>query len=99
MNKSEYLEDYSHVFMEEEILHTYHFIAADILPRLYAFLSYEKHYHSPHVANMPEWNRIIQKMIDSFELLSQNKPYTDDEVPVIKDGLDLFREHFVHLYC
>ena len=99
MNNSENVICYHYNFTEEEIWHTYHFIAADILPRLYAFLLYIKHYHSPHIANMPEWNRTIQKMIDAFELLSQNKPYTDDEVPIIKEGLCLFHEHFIHLYC
>lgn len=48
---------------------------------------------------MSEWNNTIQKMIDAFELLSVQKPYMEQERPIIEEGLDLFRQYFVSLWC
>ena len=91
---------HKHDVPENEIWGTYHYIAADILPRLRAFKSYNKKgYPCFRINNMSDWNKVIQKMIDAFELLSVQKPYMEHDRPIIEEGLDLFRQYFVSLWC
>lgn len=90
---------HKHDIPEEEIWGTYQFIAAEILPRLQAFKSYNKKgYPCFRINNMNEWNKAIQKMIDAFEILSRPFTPSDEEDPIVEEGLDLFRKYYRNLW-
>lgn len=83
-----------HDFPIEEIWNTENAIAAFIAPRLKAFKDLKKHGFPPQ----RQWNSSIQKMIDAFEILSCPYTPTDDEDPIVEEGLDLFRKYFRNLW-
>lgn len=64
-------ENWSHKndYPIEEVWNTYHTLARLIVPRLQAFKALEKHGYCPDFKGMREWNCVIQKMIDAFELM------------------------------
>ena len=82
----------------EEIWNTDNALAQLIVPRLQAFKELDKHGYPPECKDMREWNSTIQKMIDAFEILS--RPYTpsDEEDPIVEEGLDLFRKYYRNLW-
>jgi hypothetical protein len=47
---------------------------------------------------MREWNNIIQKMIDAFELMKYVHTPSPDENKNIEQGLDLFRKYYRNLW-
>ena len=89
---------HSHDFPIEEIWNTEITIAAFIAPRLKAFKSLKKHGFPPEMGSERQWNSTIQKMIDAFEILG--RPYTpsDEEDPIVEEGLDLFRKYYRNLW-
>lgn len=89
---------HSHDFPIEEIWNTETTIAAFAAPRLKAFKSLKKHGFPSEMNNERQWDSTIQKMIDAFEILS--RPYTpsDEEDPIVEEGLDLFRKYYRNLW-
>ena len=47
---------------------------------------------------MREWNNIIQKMIDAFELMKYVHTPNPDESKTIEQGLDLFCKYYRNLW-
>ena len=86
-----------HDFPIEEIWNTENAIAAFITPRLKAFKDLKKHGFPPEMNSKRQWNSSIQKMIDAFEILSRPYTPTDNEDPIVEEGLDLFRKYFRNL--
>lgn len=82
----------------EEIWNTESTLARDIVPRLKAFKALNKHGGPQEVEDMKQWNDIIQKMIDAFELIKDDFYHTDEENKIINEGLDLFRKYFRNLW-
>jgi hypothetical protein len=48
--------------------------------------------------NERQWDSTIQKMIDAFEILSRPYTPTDEEDPIVEEGLDLFRKYYRNLW-
>ena len=86
-----------HDFPIEEIWNTENAIAAFIAPRLKAFKDLKKHGFPQEMNSKRQWNSSIQKMIDAFEILSRPYTPTDNEDPIVEEGLDLFRKYFRNL--
>lgn len=89
---------HSHDFPIEEIWNTETTIAAFIAPRLKAFKSLKKHGSPPEMGSERQWNSTIQKMIDAFEILGRPYTPTDEEEPIVEEGLDLFRKYYRNLW-
>ena len=72
-------ENWSHKndYPIEEVWNTYHTLARLIVPRLQAFKALEKHGYCPDFKGMREWNCVIQKMIDAFELMKYANTYSE----------------------
>lgn len=87
-----------HDFPIEEIWNTENVIAAFIAPRLRAFKDLKKHGYPSEMNSERQWNSAIQRMIDAFEILSRPYTPTDEEDPIVEEGLDLFRKHFRNLW-
>lgn len=98
--KNDSVEKWSHKhdYPITDIWNTNHVLAGIIVSRLWAFKDHEKHGLAPGCADMDEWNKIIQKMIDAFALLKHTYSHTDEENRVIEEGLDLFRKYFRYLW-
>ena len=89
---------HSHDFPIEEIWNTGTTIAAFIAPRLKAFKSLKKRGSPPEMGSERQWNSTIQKMIVAFEILSSPYTPTDEEDPIVEEGLDLFRKYYRNLW-
>lgn len=95
-DKSEW--SHSHNFPIEEIWNTETTIAAFVAPRLKAFKSLKKHGFPSEMNNERQWNSTIQKIIDAFEILGRPYTPTDEEDPIVEEGLDLFRKYYRNLW-
>lgn len=71
---------HKHDFPIEEVGNTNKAIARLIVPHLQAFKALHKCGSSPDFIDTRQWNNTIQKMIDTFELLMQNKVYSEEGV-------------------
>lgn len=68
-----------------------------VLPRLKRFRKITKSF--PGDLSESEWNDVLDKMINSFELISKDDLHIfDKRYPEIKEGLDLFRIYFLDLW-
>ena len=65
-------------------------LAQLIVPRLHAFKALDKHGYCTAFKDMREWDKAIQKMIDTLELLKYADVHTSDEEKTISEGLELF---------
>ena len=93
-------DNYSHKhdYPIEEVWNTDNVLAQLISPRLQAFKALDKHGYPPECKDMREWNNIIQKMIDAFELLKYVHTTSPDENKIIEQGLDLFCKFYRYLW-
>ena len=93
-------DNYSHKhdYPVEEVWNTDNVLAQFIAPRLQAFKALDKHGHPPECKDMREWNNIIQKMIDAFELMKYVHTTSPDENKIIEQGLDLFCKYYRNLW-
>ena len=73
-------------------------MAQFIAPRLQAFKALDKHGYPPEYKDMREWNNIIQKMIDAFELMKYVHTPSSDDDNTIQQGLDLFCKFYRYLW-
>lgn len=69
---------HKHDFPIEEVGNTNKAIARLIVPHRQAFKALDKCGSSPDFIDTRQWNNTIQKMIDAFELLMQNKVYSEE---------------------
>ena len=93
-------DNYSHKhdYPIEEVWNTDNVLAQFIAPRLQAFKALDKHGYPPGCMDMREWNNIIQKMIDAFELMKYVHTPSPDENKTIEQGLDLFCKYYRNLW-
>ena len=93
-------DNYSHKhdYPIEEVWNTDNVLAQFIAPRLLAFKALDKHGYPPECKDMREWNNIIQKMIDAFELMKYVHTPSPDESKTIEQGLDLFCKYYRNLW-
>ncbi len=90
---------HKHDYPIEEVWNTDNTIAQLIVPRLQAFKALDKHGCPDGFNDMREWNNVIQKMIDAFELMKYaGVTHSEDEKQTIEQGLDLFRKHYRNLW-
>ena len=89
---------HKHDYPIEEVWNTDNVLAQLISPRLQAFKALDKHGYPPECKDMREWNNIIQKMIDAFELLKYVHTTSPDENKIIEQGLDLFCKFYRYLW-
>ena len=89
---------HKHDYPIEEVWNTDNVLAQFIAPRLQAFKALDKHGYPPGCMDMREWNNIIQKMIDAFELMKYVHTPNPDENKTIEQGLDLFRKYYRNLW-
>ena len=89
---------HKHDYPIEEVWNTDNVLAQLISPRLQAFKALDKHGYPPGCMDMREWNNIIQKMIDAFELMKYVHTPNPDENKTIEQGLDLFRKYYRNLW-
>ena len=89
---------HKHDYPIEEVWNTDNVLAQFIAPRLLAFKELDKHGYPPECKDMREWNNIIQKMIDAFELMKYVHTPSPDESKTIEQGLDLFRKYYRNLW-
>ena len=88
---------HKHDYLIEEVWNTDNVLAQFIAPRLQAFKALDKHGYPPGCMDMREWNNIIQKMIDAFELMKYATTYSEVEEHTIVQGLALFSKYFRYL--
>ena len=69
---------HKHDFPIVEVRNTNKAIARLIVSHLQAFKALDKCGSSPNFTDTRQWNNTIQKMIDAFELLMQNKVYSEE---------------------
>ena len=93
-------DNYSHKhdYPIEEVWNTDNVLAQFIAPHLQAFKALDKHGYPPGCKDMREWNNIIQKMIDAFELMKYVHTPNPDESKTIEQGLDLFCKYYRNLW-
>ena len=93
-------DNYSHKhdYPIEEIWNTDNVLAQLISPRSQAFKALDKHGYPPEYKDMREWNNIIQKMIDAFELMKYVHTPSSDDDNTIQQGLDLFCKFYRYLW-
>ena len=89
---------HKHDFPIEEVWNTNNTLALLIAPRLIAYKELDKHGHPPDVENMTQWNHIIQKMIDAFELMKEMTCLSDKEETIFSEGLELFCKYYRYLW-
>ena len=89
---------HKHDYPIEEVWNTDNVLAQLISPRLQAFKALDKHGYPPECKDMREWNNIIQKMIDAFELMKYVHTPSPDENKIIEQGLDLFCKFYRYLW-
>ena len=73
-------------------------LAQFIATRLQVFKALDKNGCPPECKDMREWNNIIQKMIDAFELMKYVHTPNPDESKTIEQGLDLFCKYYRNLW-
>ena len=86
-------------FDGSETWNLYGTIARFILPRLQCFK--EVNFGYPMDMTSEEWDKILDKMINAFELIIlENKAELEDDgkYKEIDEGLGLFATHFLHLW-
>lgn len=98
MKKNKDNWSHKHDYPVEEIWNTYHILARDIVPRLQAFKALDKHGIPGDLKDMKQWNSIIQKMIDTFELMKYNTSFAAEENKTISKGLELFCKYYRNLW-
>ena len=93
-------DNYSHKhdYPIEEVWNTDNVLSQFIAPRLQAFKAFDKHGYPPACKDMREWNNIIQKMIDAFEMMKYVHTPSPDENKIIEQGLDLFCKFYRYLW-
>lgn len=99
--KLDSLKNWSHKndYPIEEVWNTDNTLAQLIVPRLQAFKALDKHGCPPPFNDMREWNNIIQKMIDAFELMKYaHSIQSAEEQETIDHGLELFCKYFQNLW-
>ena len=69
---------HKHDFPIEEVGNTKKAIARLIVPHLQAFKALDKYGSPPNFTDIRQWNNTIQKMIDAFGLLMQDKVYSEE---------------------
>ena len=90
---------YKHDYPIEEVWNTDNTIARLIVPRLKAYRSLDKHGYPQGFTSMEEWNKVIDKMVYSFELNSfAPGPSTEQEREDFEDGFALFCKHYKNLW-
>lgn len=73
-------------------------ISSFILPRLKRFKEVKAGFPAKF-KNEDEWDLILDKMIDAFQLMKDEFSYSgDEENNRIEEGLDFFREYFHTLW-
>ena len=72
-------------------------IAKFIYPRLKRFAECSEGVR-PGDMDYDEWKKILNKMVQGFELISLDREKTDDEQELESEALDLFCEHFFSLW-
>ena len=72
-------------------------IAKFVYPRLKAFKKICDTYPS-NLSSFKEWQEILDKMILAFELLYEDRLYSDEEQIKINEGLKLFAEYYQCLW-
>ena len=77
---------------------TYHTLARLIAPRLRAFEALDKHGCPPEMGDLRRWNQAIGKMAKAFELLGLDYNPSNEDEPVIAEGLELFYKYFRRLW-
>ncbi len=98
-NKDSENWSHKHDYPIEEVWNTDNMLAQLIVPRLLAFKTLDKHGHPDGIKDMREWNNIIQKMTDAFELMKYaGVTHTEEEERTIEHGLDLFRKYYRNLW-
>lgn len=81
----------------EEIWNTKNTLARLIVQRLQAFKQLDKHGYPIEFGDMDNWNQNIQKMIDAFEILKDNRCLSDEEIVIMIEGLFYFSANFRYL--
>lgn len=81
----------------EEIWNTKNTLARLIVPRLEAFKRLDKHCYPIAFGDMDNWNLNIQKMIDAFEILKDNRSLSEEEQRTVTEGLFWFSCYFPYL--
>jgi hypothetical protein len=85
-------------FDSTEMWCLYSAIVKFILPRLKAFKE-ESGGYPGGFNKRKEWDEILDKMIEAFELINEKDHYSDEETNnKIDEGLDLFRKWFYNLW-
>ena len=83
-------------FDDTETYNLFTTIAQFVLPRLKRFKEVNDSY--PNKMTFEEWDEILDKMIQSFELITQDNFDIQRDDEKIKEGLDLFGKHFTKLW-
>lgn len=83
-------------FDNTEIWNLYITISKFILPRLKRFKEYNCSF--PPSLEPEQWENILNKMINSFELICKDDSNTKEEFIIIDEGLDLFKKYFFDLW-
>ena len=71
-------------------------IAKFILPRLKRFKEINKAF--PEDMTFEEWNLILDKIIESLELITKPEYFSSGKNPKIQEGIDLFAKYFRYLW-
>lgn len=85
-------------FPISEVWGTYHYLAREIAPRLKSFKALDKHGCPENFENQDDWNEVIQKMIDAFELVKEYSPSYDEDIRTVDQGVELFCKYFRNLW-
>ena len=94
--------DYINGYPISEVWGTYHYLAREIASRLKAFKAIDKHGCPEDFDNQEDWNNVIQKMIDAFELVKDYSPsYEEDirtvdqeDIRTVDQGVELFCKYY-----
>lgn len=89
-------------FTDEEIWNLDHTAAEWLIPRL-KYLKENTCGYPPDFESFGEWLKILQKMIDAFELYLEDEWPDDPEVmkkqnEIIEEGMQLFGKYFRNLW-
>lgn len=85
-------------FDESELWNLDYTIARFIHPRLKQFSEYVISY--PTGMTCEEWEDKLKQMVKAFEIIidDNNWELDNEQVDIVNNGLDLFREHFFNLW-
>ena len=92
--KNDDSDDYKYGYPISEVWGTYHYLAREIAPRLKAFKALKKHGWPEDFATQDEWNKVIQKMIDAFELVKEYSPSYEEDIRTVDEGVELFCKYY-----